>query len=163
MRWRHYILGDRYSRGGYPFNPCQYDDVSPREKANSLTQREAPLRLLNKSGEQSTLFLSMFRLPESGDERQAEALDSQILEAQPDHPRLGHSNPMSSQWDTALRQLYRLFKIFDPCSVQFLHNQRGFDISCDVQLSLLNVYRMQGYIYSAYQVPSCVLIPSASG
>ena len=105
---------------------------SPQAQVNSLTQHEAPFRLSNKSGDQCTLFLSMSRVPESGDERQSEALDSQILEAQPDRPRFSHNNPMASQWDTALRQVYRLIKTFDLGSAQLLHNQRGFEISYDV-------------------------------
>ena len=105
----------------------------------------------------------MSRVPESGDERQSEALDSQILGARPDLSRFSHSNPMASQWNAALRQLYRLIKIFGQGSVRAPHNQRGFEISCDVQLHLLNVRSIQVYIYSAYQVPSCILIPSTSG
>ena len=127
-----------------------------------MTQCEAPLRLSNKSGDQCTLFLTMSRVPESGDERQSEALDSQILEARPDLPHFSHSNPATSQWDAAFRQLYRLLKVFNQCSVQVLHNQHGFEISCDVQIHLLDFYSMQGYIYRASQVPSCVSIPSTS-
>ena len=137
--------------------------ISSQAMDNSLTQREAPLHLSNKSGDQCTLFLSMSRVPESGDERQSEALDSQILEAQPDRPHFSHNNPMASQWDTAFRQIYRLFRVFDQCSVQVLHNQRKFKVSCDVQIGVLDFYRIQRYMYQASQVPSFVLIPSTSG
>ena len=119
---------------------------------------EAPLHLLNESGAQCTLFLSMSRTPQSGDERQSEALDSQILEAQPDRPRFSHSNPMASQWDAALRRVRRLFKTLDQSSVQVPHNQSRFGISCDVQIRLLDIYWIQQYIYHTSQVPSCVLI-----
>ena len=64
----------------------------------------------------------MSRVPESGDERQSEALDSQILGARPDLPHFSHSNPMLSQWDAALRQLYHLFKVLNQCSVKVLQN-----------------------------------------
>ena len=74
----------------------------------------------------------MARVPESGNERQSEALDNQILEARPDRPRFSHSYPVTSQWDAALCQLYRLFKIFGQYSVQVLQNQRELEISCDV-------------------------------
>ena len=94
--------------------------------ADSLTQHEAPLRLSNESGSQCTLFLSMSRVPESGDERQYETLDSQIPEAEPDRPRFSHGDPTVSQWDAALRQSYRLFKVFDQFSVQVLRNQLCF-------------------------------------
>ena len=123
---------------------------------------EAPLHLLNESGAQCTLFLSMSRVPESGDERQSEALDSQILEAHPDRPGFGHSNPVASQWDAALRQVHRLFKLSNQFSVQVLHNQREFEISCDVQIRLLNFHWIQRYIYQTSQVSSYVLIGSAS-
>ena len=126
--------------------------------ADSLTQHEAALRLSNDSGDQCTLFLSMSRVPESGDERQSEALDSQILEAHPDRLRFSHSNPMASQWDAAFRQIYRLFKVFNRSSVQVLHVQREFEISCNVQIRLLNIYRIQWYTYQTSQVPRCVLI-----
>ena len=68
---------------------------------------------------------------DSDDERTSEAIDTQILKAQQDYLHFSHRNPMASQWDTAFRQLYRLFKIFEQYSVQVLHNQRGFEISCD--------------------------------
>ena len=71
----------------------------------------------------------MSRVLESGDERQSEALDSQILGARPDLPRFSHSNPMASLYDAAFRRLYRLFRIFDQCLVQVLHNQRELEIS----------------------------------
>ena len=119
------------------FQPLQVrQPISPQAKVDRLSQHEAPLRLSNESGDQCTLFLSLSKVPESGDERQSEALDSQILEAQPDGSRFSHGNPMASQWNAALRQLYLLFKIFDQifdqCLVQVLHNQRESDISCDV-------------------------------
>ena len=138
--------------------------MSPQAKINCLTQREGTLRLSNKSGDQCTLFISMSKVPESGDERQSEALDSQILEAHPDPLRFNHSYPVASQWDAALRQVYRLIKVFDRCSVQVLHNQRECEISCDVQIRFLsNFYWIQRDIYRASQVSSCVLIPSTSG
>ena len=106
--------------------------ISPQANVNSLSQQEAPLHLLNESGEQCTLFLSMSRAPGSGDERQSEAFDRQTLEAQSDFPRFSHSNPMVSQWDIAFRQSHRLFKIFNQCSVQVFHNQLYFGVSCEV-------------------------------
>ena len=130
--------------------------------ADSLSQYEAPLSLSNESGDQCALFLAMSRVPESSDERQSEAVNSQILEAQPDRLRSSHSDSMASQWDTALRQAYHLFKVFDQCSVQVLHNQRGFEISCDVQIRFFDFHRIQRNIYQASQVASCVLIPSTS-
>ena len=137
--------------------------ISPQAKADGLTRYAAPLRLSNKSGGQCKLFFSVSRVPVSGDERQSEALDSQILEAQPDLPRSSHSYSMASQWDAAFRQVYRLLKIFDQCSVQVLHNQRGFEISCEVQIRLIDFYSIQRYIYRASQVLICVLRPSTSG
>ena len=131
--------------------------------ADSLSQHEAPLRLWNKSGDQCALFISMSRVPESGDERQSEALDSQILEARPDRPRFSHSNPVTSQLAAALCQSYLLFKIFEQCSVQIFHNQLCFGGSCDVQIRLLNFCWTQHYTYTASQVPSRVLIASTSG
>ena len=104
----------------------------------------------------------MSRVPESGDERQSEALDSQILEVHPNHPRFSHSDPMALQWGTALRQSYRLFRVFDPCSVQVLHNQRGIEISCDVQIRLHDFYWIQWYIYQTFQVLCCVSMLSTS-
>ena len=132
--------------------------ISPQAKANSLTQHEAPLRLSNESGDQCTLFFSMSRVPESGDERQSAALDSQILEAQSDRPRFSHNNPMASQWDAAFRQLYRLFKVFNQCSVQVLRKQLCFGLSCDVQIRLLHFFSIQWSIYRASKVSSYILI-----
>ena len=137
--------------------------TSPQAKANSLTQHEAPLRLSNESGDQCTLFLPMSRVPESGDERQSEALDSQILEDQSDRAHFSRTNPMATHWDTALRQVYRLFKIFDQFPVQVLHNRLCFGVSCDVQIRLVDFYWIQWRIYGSSQVPSRVLIRSTSG
>ena len=105
----------------------------------------------------------MSRVLESDDERQSEALDSQIPEAQTGHLHFIRSNPMASQWDTAFRRLYRLFKFFNQCSVQALKNQCEFEISCDAQMRLFGFYSTQQNIYQTSQVPSCALIPSTSG
>ena len=124
------------------------------------------LRLDNKdpgASDYCTLFLSMSRVPESGDERPSEAIDSQSLEARPDCLRFSHGNPVASKWDAALRQLYRLFKVFNQCSVQVLHSKRGFEISCEVQIRPFDFYEIQRYIYGSSQVPSRVLIRSTSG
>ena len=160
MRWTQHIFEHyRYSRGGCSSKPCKYANLSSlRQAADSLTQHSASLRLSKESGDQCTLFLSMSTVSESGDERQSEALDGQILEAQPNRPRFSHSNPMASQWGAALRQVYDLSKTFDQCSVRVLHNQHGFEISCDVQIRLVVFHWIQWYIYQAYQVLSFVLM-----
>ena len=68
----------------------------------------------------------MSRVAESGDEQASEAIDGRTTGIQHDYLQGFNSRSLTTLWDTALRQVYRLLKVFEECTVQALHNQLCF-------------------------------------